>query len=40
MAERVEGDRGKTECSQCRKTFELSNMGAQAVKRHESSVRH
>ena len=40
MAERVEGDRGKAECSQCRKTFELSNMGAQAVKRHESSARH
>ena len=37
---RAEGDRGNAECSQCRKTFELSDMGAQAVKSHEASARH
>ena len=33
-------DQNKALCIKCRKTFSLSNMGCQAVKSHEKSVKH
>ena len=33
-------DKNKAMCIKCRKTFSLSNMGCQAVKSHEKSVKH